>query len=180
MKAYITSIGEKTAGVCEMLMKRYGFETVLMDEKISWIEKYELFIKLAGAAGENCLRIDADIIPNERVKDAFSFQGYYLMKQFSVYDCYKNGVHKGQPVFYNKDVFPVILKNIHKLDVLRPETSAWRLQEVNPRTLTLDIIAGSHGYFQDGRTIARARKNKLERGQLGEYDFDLVSTLYSL
>jgi len=65
MKAFITSIGEKTTKICCEQLSKFGFEIILLDEIEPWINKYKKFINMAN---EDCLRVDADIIVNEQIK----------------------------------------------------------------------------------------------------------------
>ena len=64
MRAYVTSIGEPTTGICVDQLKRYGFDVILLDSKEPWIRKYRRFI--CEAVGP-CLRIDADVVPNSQI-----------------------------------------------------------------------------------------------------------------
>ena len=181
MKAYVTSIGEKTEAICCEQLRKFGFEIVLLNEKEPWIKKYEKFLRLAEKAGEDCIRVDADVIVNQHIlalkhgcKDMF-------MGQAQVYDFYQNDLHTGGPIFYSKEAPTRILAFINILDEFRPETSAWRLAVINPKTITLKwTVVGLHGFFQDEDAVARTEKNKIDRKQIGKYDFDLARTLNNL
>ena len=173
MKAYVTSIGEKTTKVCCEQLKRYGFEVVLLDDKESWFDKYKRFINIAK---EDCLRIDADIIPNEKIKLVGTENVQkVIMTQYSMYCFYKNGERIGNPVFYKKKVLDRIREVVDSLDKSRPETAAWRLDNVRPYTLTSNLVVGLHGFFQDDDAVERERDRKGK-----EYDFNLVDELRKL
>lgn len=187
MKAYVTSIGERTAEICCRQLQRFGFQVVLLDKTEPWIHKYTAFIKRAAFAGEDCLRIDADVIPNANVArlqqeiDLINSKIPWLyMIQFRGYDFYRNNVGIVSPVFYAKESLPIIAANLDKLDSRRPEASAWRLDEINFNTHTSDLILGMHGFFQDEAHFARHYKHKTDRKQMHEYDFDLARELFLL
>jgi hypothetical protein len=176
MKAYITSIGERTTDICKWQLERLGFDTVLLDKKESWERKYRKFIE---TANEDCWRIDADVIVNKKIKKVSGIiYSTAIMIQFKVFDFYKNDIHIGQPIFYKKEAIDIIKKNIDEIRPDRPEASAWRLEEINPRTYTDDTILGMHGFFQDKETRERARENKIARKQIDDFDFELVEKLY--
>jgi len=178
MKVYITSIGEKTTDICVEQFKRYGYEVILLDKKESWIDKYKSFINTAEG---DCLRTDADVIVNQNIKDInFCKDLEYDMVQFIFYDFYKNNLGIGTPMYYSKKAIDIIKNNLEKLHFTRPETSAWRLPEIVSNTFTSDKIVGMHGFFQDKETIERAKLNKEHRGQMKQYDFDLVFKLINL
>lgn len=181
MKAYLTTIGEKTTGVAKAQLERFGFEVVVLDMVEPWINKYIKFLDLAYADQKPCIRVDADVIVNENVKIAFDLPNRgFLMAQFTLYDLYQNGLHIGQPVYYSPAAINLIYKDLDKLDRGRPETSAWRLPEINEGTFNIEEVAGMHGFFQDRDAVLRAIENKKTRGQMQRYDFDLVDQLTAL
>jgi hypothetical protein len=175
MKVYITSIGELTTKICKWQFERLGFDVVLLDKIEPWLEKYKSFINTAKG---NCLRCDADTIINKNILN-FNYKNFpeYLMITFQGYDFYKNNIGSITPIFYRKEALEIIKNKIDKLDCNRPETSAWRFPEIVEKTLTLDMIVGFHGFFQDSITFNRAIKNKVERKQFENYDFELAKKL---
>lgn len=183
MKAYVTSIGEKTTEMCCRQLEKYGFEVVLFNREEKWITKY---IRFLGVANENCIRVDADIVVNENIKkcgkeDCFITPTLELLgAQYCVYDFYKNNVKVGQPVFYTKEAISIINRNLKTLDRSRPEASAWRIPEIDKRILTSDLVVGMHGFFQDNDAMNRAKQNKINRSQIKDYDFDLALELIDL
>lgn len=180
MKAYITSVGEKTTKLCCDQLERFGFEVILLDTEISWFDKYRRFINIAN---EDCLRIDADIIPNantQKIAQNGCLNDNYLMIQYSHYDLYKNDISVGNPVFYKREAIEIIRQNINQFDRLRPETSAWRLPEIVKRTYTSDLVCGLHGFFQSRKDMERVYESKKARGQLNNFDFGLVNKLIKL
>jgi len=172
MKCFLTSIGERTTELCRWQLEKLGFEVVLLDEKESWIDKYKKFIFMAD---KDCLRIDSDVIPNKNIKKLVSD---CWMVQAKTYDLYRNDVWFTSPVFYSKEAIDLIRLNFDLLDKNRPETSAWRLIPKD-KLKNLDIIVGIHGFFQDKETIERAKQNKINRGQIQDYYFELVEKIYA-
>ena len=180
MRAYVTSVGEKTTDICVTQLKKFGFDVVLLDHKEKWIEKYKRFINIAD---EDCIRVDADIILNSNIIDPLKYtQGLsnWLMCQFKVYDIYKNNIHLGIPVMYKKEALGIIRRNFDKVNPLRPEATAWRIPEINPHTFNIDEVVGIHGIYQDADTVRRAMKNKIDRKQFSDYDFELIEKLMNL
>ncbi len=173
MKAYLTSIGEKTTGICKWQLERLGFEVIMLDGKESWFDKYKKFIMVAG---EDCIRIDADIIPNINLKKV-PMSGE-LMEEYFCYDLYRNNVGVCCPVFYRKRAIEIIRANIDKLDKNRPETSAWRLPEIVKSTFVGQVVMGLHGFFQDKEAVKWHYQHKIMRKQSQEYDFDLINKLW--
>jgi len=178
MKAYICSIGEKTTQLCCEQLKKYGFEVILLDEKESWHKKYIRFIELAN---ETCIRIDADIIPNSNIKNILNEElGDTTMIQYGHYCLYKNLPSIGNPCLYTKEALDIIKMNVNFIHETRPETSAWRMDGVRQKAWTDDTIMGTHGFFQFKEDIERAKANKIDRKQEGQYDFDLVDKIMKL
>jgi len=179
MKAFVTSIGERTTQICCEQLEKFGFKVILLDKKEPWLDKYKRFIEMAK---NDCFRVDADVIPNSNIllvpdlsKEAWTIQNW-------VFDFYKNDMTLTSPIFYRKRALDEIRKNLDKLSSSRPEASALRLPEVNKHICVGGLILGSHGLFQDSETIERAKKHKVERGQLEKYkyDFGLVYKLKKL
>lgn len=178
MKAYVCSIGEKTTQLCCDQLKRYGFEIILLDEKESWHKKYLRFIELAD---EDCVRIDADIIPNRNIKKLLTEDvSGATMIQYGHYCLYKNMPSIGNPCLYTKKALDIIKLNINNIHETRPETSAWRLDGIRQRAITDDTIMGIHGFFQDIKDVERAKHNKIHRKQSNQFDFDLVDKIMKL
>jgi hypothetical protein len=185
MKAFVTSIGERTTKICCDQLKRFGYEVVLLDGQEPWPQKYRRFIS---EADEDCIRIDADIIPNTEIADIPNvikaitemFEGT-LMVQFNTYDLYRNNVGVTSPVWYSKKALEIIREQFPNLtDLGRPEASAWRLPAIVRHTLTAPRVVGLHGFFQDYASFNRHLKHKQERHQEADYDLDLARKLTSL
>lgn len=181
MKAFVTSVGERTTAACCRQLSRYGFDVTLLDEDEPWAVKYQRF--LHAASGQDCVRVDADVVPNASIGSSFRDfmveQDDKLMAQGTVFDFYTNAAKVGQPVFYRASAFPLILGKLHEIDRERPESWAWRLPEVNPHTFTYVMAPmGMHGFFQDEEAVTRTRRNRKERRH--EFDEALVLELTNL
>lgn len=172
MKAYLTSIGEQTTDICKSQLERFGFEVILLDKKEDWLTKYKRFLTIAY---EDCIRIDADIIPNKHIK-VFQDCNAFLAKA-NVYDLYRNEVWPLSPVYYSKEALE-ILRKAEITDENRPETALWR--SFKEKTTKLPEVVGIHGLGSNLNTIERAKKNKVDRKQIQDYDFDLVYKIISL
>lgn len=166
IKAYVTTIGELTTQLCCEQLERFGYEVVLLDRITSWWDKYLEFID---TASEDCLRIDADIIPNQHV--AVCRESKALITQFHTYDLYKNDIGITSPLFYRKESLNIIRRNKRLIEQKRPEATAWRIPAVNAFTETSPLVVGLHGFCQDVTTMRRAMNNKLDRKQIDQYDF---------
>jgi len=185
MKAYLCTIGETTTEICQEQLNRFGFEVVLLSDKESWYDKYKRFINLAS---DSCIRIDADVIPNENVARIsnevdflYNFYGVEpLMVQFKGYDFYKNNIGVSSPVYYSAQALQIIGANLDNINPNRPEATAWRLPEINEFTYTSEMVVGLHGFFQDGNTFDRAMQNKIDRKQIDLYDFTLAEQLRTI
>jgi hypothetical protein len=175
MNAFLTSIGERTTEIAAWQLTRLGFTVTLLGEREPWGEKYRRFLE---AAEGPVLRVDADVIVNKALADyCATFETYPLedMTQFRTYDFYRNGIGITCPVLYSGKAVAYLREKAASLSPTRPETSAWRLlEQAGYTTYTADLVAGFHGFYQDPAGVRRAKANKLERGQLGEYDFLLA------
>ena len=172
--AYVLSVGEKTTYNCCYQLEQLGLKVTLLADTESKLDKYKKFIN---TANEDCLKVDADVIVNKRIKNAGKLLGDNLIVQLTTFCFYKNDKCIGQPTIYSKKALDIIKKNIDKLDKDRPETSAWRLPEINDKTKTIDDLYGMHGFFQDVITMERAKKHKIERDHIKDYDFELAFRL---
>jgi hypothetical protein len=175
MKAYLCSIGEKTTELCQEQLAKFGYEVILLGDKEPWYEKYKKFVFMAD---EDCIRIDADVIPNKNIVHLDDFA--CNMVQGQTYDFYKNGVGVTSPVLYRKEALEIIKKNWHLVGKNRPETDASRIPEVNKSFHTCDWVVGIHGFLQNREDLERHWGNKIARGQIKDYDFELATKLQNL
>lgn len=173
MKAYVTSIGERTTEICVRELQRVGFEVELLDLPIPWHEKYMAFLTMAKMEGKPCIRVDADVIVNDNIRVMKNMpMTKMLMAQCQVFDLHKNDLHWGGPIYYSPESFDIILGSFRKLERSRPETSAWRLPKINGRTMSVPDVVGMHGFYQDLDTIKRGLENKVARKQITRHDAD--------
>jgi hypothetical protein len=103
-----------------------------------------------------------------------------MMKQAHGYDFYKNEVGIIGAVYYSKTALSIIRNSFDKIDWRRPEATAWRLPEFLGKRETSDVIVGTHGFFQTEEDLERHLKNKIERKQIDDYDFELSRKLLKL
>lgn len=185
MKIFVTSIGERTTMLTCWQLKRLGFEVVLLLDNESWPDKYARFINMAVQHNKPCLRVDADVICNQEL---FNYSNEYnlitlkrpLMVQFHTYDLYRNSIGITSPVLYSRKALKIIQANLTNISQDRPEATAWRLPEINPYTVTSPLVVGFHGFYQDGKTLARAKENKKMRQQDHLYDWPLVDEIMKM
>lgn len=178
MKAFLCSVGQPTTEICKEQLEKFGFDVVLLDFVESWEDKYKRFIK---TAKEDCIRVDADVIPNENISYLKLLKGsIYKMGQAKGYDFYKNNVGVIGITFYSQEALVIIENNLDKLNWKRPEATAWRLIEINDWTFTLETVCGLHGFFQSKEDLERHLKHKIERKQISDYDFELAEQLLHL
>lgn len=176
MRAYLTTIGEPTAKICQEQLIKMGFEVVVLDENESWFEKYTRFLNLAK---ENCIRIDADVIPNFRLRavaEDFNKSGY-LMGGMRIFDFYKNDLHAGGPVYYSKQGLDIIRANVATLKDTKPETDASRLWGINRFYFCRMDVVGMHGFFQKKDDAKRGLKHKIDKKQIVDVEIELCNEL---
>ena len=146
----------------------------MLDEKETWAEKYSRFLN---EAKEDCVRIDADIIPNKNIQKIMAYENYGepLLVQFKTYCFYKNELSEGV-MFYSKELLEMA-KKMSFVFGSRPETEFWRNKEIFPYTKTDLAICGIHGFFQSNDNMDRSLERKIKRGQVEMYDFELVKKI---
>lgn len=178
MNAFVTSIGEVTTEIVVWQLERLGFEVSLLDGVEPWFNKYRRFIDKAHALNKPCLRIDADTIPNRNIIDVWGqfvrSGNSILMTQVNGYDFYRNNVGVISPLLYKPTAIEIIRNNFDKIDKFRPETSAWRLPQINRKTATISNVVGFHGFGQLLADLERHEKNKDLRGQISDFDFEFA------
>ena len=175
MLAVITSIGEPTTELCASLMRKFGFDVEIMDEKISWPHKFRKFIE---THDQDCVRIDADCLPLPPVARLLEWPSRAWIVQTEQVDAYSWGLKPGGPLLYRKCSLEFIREHIEDIDWRRPEATAWRLADVNGRTETVRLLTALHGFFQRPEDNERALKNRQDRGQI--YEREIVNEITSL
>jgi hypothetical protein len=177
VKAFVFSIGEKTTDLCVELLKEYGFEVVLYQDKSSLWEKLKRFYTEAlESDDEKFMRIDADIIPNRNVLRLTGADGWECASGFDWYSQDRKAIS-----IHVMDRFVIrqCLENIYEAqDKVRPETHLWRHEDVNDFTsIQADFNSGLHGYAQGDQ---RKRIKALKESRNQNYDWDLLDRIESL
>lgn len=176
MKAYITSIGERTTELSKWALERQGFEVVVIENKSSlWEKLYRIY----SDEKDDFLRVDADVVVNRNVQEMVQHDSY-LWYQALTYDWWKQDITHGGVQFIRKDAIPIIREHIMEAEHKeRPESYLFRLEAFhNPRQCgTYEEICGLNGYRQDD--VQRVKATKERRNQYG-YDWELALRLNNL
>lgn len=187
MIAYVTSIHERTEHLCYWQLKKAGFEVIMVSgNKTSLADKLK---EIYNSENDDFIRVDADVVPNKNL--TIENIKYYTSRmmgtelwwlQFKTFDWYKQDTTHGGVQLIKREALPALRKNIDKfLDAERPESQMFRLKEFHEprRCISFNQIMGLHGYKQYG-PIESIKLQKERRGQLDNYDFDLVEKLEQL
>lgn len=177
MIAFVTSIGEATTDLCVWSLERQGFVVELVQNNSSLAEKLKL---IYDRANEDFLRVDADIITNKNASKLEPADGC-LWHQSMGWDWYSQELKPISVQYIKKEALPVLRSNINAhLRDERPESAMFRLEEFhNPRVCEVtDTITGLHGY--KGSDFDRVKQQKIRRGQIDKYDFELAERINAL
>ncbi len=177
MKAWVFSIGEPTTELCVKQIERAGHDvTLLQDDTNLWRKLWTFYNQALETGDEECMRVDADIIPNDNVVNFKNESGWTAA--FG-YDWYKQDGGSISIHIMKREIIELCAKHIQSAKYKnRPETWLWRIDEINPHTKVSDQgIFGVHGYSQTGHRD-RIKKLKQSRGQ--EYNWNLVQEIESL
>lgn len=181
MKCFVFSIGEKTTDLCCELMRKYGFEVILLKDNSSLQQKLKRFYVEALSTKDNMfVRIDADIIPNQNAKEIPKFIADYPMWECSVgWDWYSQNRKPISIHYMNRLAVQMCLNNVDKAEKeVRPETYLWRLPNINPYVhIDWTLARGLHGY---GQTDQRKRIKELKDSRGQDYDWPLVERIEAL
>lgn len=160
-------------------MRRHGLKVIeINSSRTSLAEKLATIYEQAKG---DFIRVDADVIPNRHLmelpvhdQDAWWIQG-------KTFGWYAQDLVNGGIQFIRKEALPHLRVNIgmHLQDE-RPETAMSRLEDFyNPRRfLTCSRVVGLHGWHQND--LERVKATKQRRGQLADYDFELVERMEAL
>jgi hypothetical protein len=178
MKAIITSIGERTADLCNWSLERLGFEVEIYSDGSTLADKLR---DIYNNTDEDFLRVDADVVVNRNVsKLAEAVPQDVWWVQALTYDWFKQDLTHGGVNFYKREALPALRANIDaKLRYERPETEMSRIKEFyEPRRFeTVALLCGLHSYKNDA---TRVRLTKARRGQEANYDWELAKELDKL
>lgn len=175
MRAYITSIGEKTTELCKWSLERNGFEVILVEGLTTLQEKLKF---IYNDTNEDFVRVDADVIPNRNLTPDIKTDNWWT--QFQMFEWFRQDVGWGGVQFIKKEALPALRANVDQFKWHdRPETELSRIPEFhNPRRFASDpTIMGVHNYKND---IKRVSKVKANRGQSHLFDWALVERINEL
>lgn len=187
MIAVVTSIGEKTTGICCWALARNGFNVKLIKS-----DKTTLFDKLKyiyNNINEDFVRVDADVVVNKNFNEnaikiiTAKHQDVWWF-QFLTYDWFKQDVAHGGVQFIKKEALVDLKTNIDVYEKAeRPESQMYRIDsfcEPIRRAITIELVAGLNGYGQTQADIDRVIKTKIRRKQINNYDIELMTRLNKL
>lgn len=185
MKAVVTSVDERTTDLCVWSLERNGFEVVLYQSKSSLWEKLKA---IYSQLEEDFIRVDADVIVNRNCKEANIKQILktdYLQKawwvQFQCWGWYTQDLIYGGVQLIKKEALPDLRQSVDKYEhTNRPETALSRIEAFyNPRKFeSYNQAMGIHGYGI--KNLKPIIKQKANRGQSANYDFELAEELNKL
>lgn len=177
MKAFVTSIGEPTTWLCCDQLRRYGFDVVILKDDRSLAEKLR---EIYTQADDDFLRVDADVVPNRRIRELVDDPLPVWWVQARIFDWLQQDLATGGIQFIRKEALPHLREHVGRfLGAERPETQLYRLEAFHEprRCVTSPVVAGLHGFRQGD--LARVRAVKERRGQTN-YDWPLVERLEAL
>lgn len=176
MRAYVTSVGEKTTKLCVSELVNLGYDVVLVkDPKTSlWHKLKYIYYE----ESEDFLRVDADVVCNKNVTRLNSINNWWV--QGVTFDWYKQDLAFGGVQLVRKEAIPHLRAHIDEArHEDRPETFMSRIKEFHdPRRFeTLDVVCGIQNYKND---MSRVKKTKVNRNYYETYDWDLAKKLEAL
>lgn len=179
MNAYITTIGERTTGVCKWSLERNGFNVFVLDGTTTLAQKLKLIYSIAD---DDFIRVDADVIPNNTFSPDFiraTAPKHVWWVQFMTYDWLQQNTTHGGIQYIKKDALATLRNNIDRfLEADRPESQMYRLEEFsNPRRCISNAkVLGLHGYGQED--YERVKQVKSRRKY--QFDWELFERVQSL
>lgn len=192
MRAFITSIGEKTTDLCQWTLERNGFEVEVINNNSSFGSKLQ---KIYHSTDEDFVRVDADVVVNRILNAEYIEQLFVLDSrtrdnvhlkdawwvQFMCFDWFQQNLVYGGVQFIKKEALPALRRNVDTLiNDDRPETMLSRIPEFyKPRRFeSVEDCVGIHGYAATDMDRVIAQKKK--RGYFQDYDFELSEKLNQL
>ncbi len=178
LKAYVTSIGEPTTELCVWALERLGYEVVLYESSNSLAAKlYDIY----HAADTDFLRVDADVIPNRNVLLLGAMDKTSVWVQGQTFSWHAQDLIYGGVQLIRKEAIPILRKEMpNHLEDERPESAMFRLPQFHePRVcVSEELVCGLHGWGQTDQK--RIRETKARRGQIDNYDWELVEMMGNL
>lgn len=175
MKAFVTSIGEKTTELCVWSLERQGLDVILLQDKSTLWDKLK---RIYNQAEDDFYRIDADVICNKNLLMLQNTYGWWV--QGKTFEWYAQDSVYGGVQLIRKQAIPHLRKRVDEAkNKERPETYMFRIEEFhNPRRcFSSEVICGLHDYKND---TERVRATKIRRGQVYGYDWELAGRIDQL
>lgn len=179
MKAYVTSVGERTTNLCLWSLQRQGFDTELVSGNSTLGEKLQYIYE---TADDDFVRVDADVIVAKRLDHIVTYPPFsenVWWVQFPVFDMYKLDLSNGGIQYIKKDALDALRRGIGEfLHDDRPETRMWNLDALKRprRCQTYKYhVAGLHGFAQ--KDLDRVKTTKNNRKYADTYDFEMADKL---
>lgn len=183
MKAYVTSIGERTTDLCVWALERNGFEVVLIQNDRPLASKLE---QIYNMADDDFIRVDADVIVNKTLTPQFVSQEIVepqWWNQYQTFGWFQQNIIWGGVQFIKKEAIPILRQSVYQVAKEdRPETAMSRLEAFyNPRRFeSIPACVGIHGFGQSIQDIDRVIAQKKRRNYFHTYDFELASKIERL
>lgn len=174
MRAYITATREPTLELAKWSLSRWGFDVQVIqgDDRLS--DKLAIIYH---DTNDDFVRMDADVIANSNVQMLLlQGMGDVWWEQYLTFDMYKLDTTHGGIQLIKKEALPFLRRHISEfMHDERPETRMYRIEELNPRCATREVILGVHGW--GGQDLKQVKITKSERLQLDRYDWDMVERM---
>lgn len=185
MKAFVTSIGEKTTELCIWALERNGFDVELVQAQGTLAGKLEY---IYSNTDNDFVRVDADVIVNrtlqeDRIKSDLALYPEAWWLQYQTYGWFQQNLIYGGVQIIKKEILPILrlrIREVARID--RPETALSRMPELyNPRRFdSHNACVGIHGFGQSPQDIERVVRQKKQRNYFNDYDFELAEKLAAL
>lgn len=156
-------------------LERLGFAVKLYQDPSSLADKLRRIY-----LDNDCdfIRVDADVIVNKNVLALATTKTNAWWLQARTFDWYQQDLTHGGVQLIRSAALPDLKRNIDRhMNKERPESAMYRLEEFHKprRCLTAEIVCGIHGWGQND--LERIKDVKARRGQIDNYDFELVEAM---
>lgn len=174
MIAYVFSVGEPTTDLCVEALRKQGLDVILYQDGSRFSEKYR---RLMNEATGDFLRVDADIIINDRLSEYLSQAKDWSCAYGWVW--WQQDLQPISVMYYSPEVVDIIKKHLHDPDfdrTPRPEQYMWSLPELKDKIHKINVPLGIKGYGV--RNLTPVKKRKKDRNQY--YDWWWIEKINKL